>query len=503
MAVTGMTGGAQRAAWMMAIAAGLLSGCGESEKKSGKSDTSDEAGDVDSVTWHLDVAPIVVEKCSGCHREGGVAPFSMESYESAKPFAKQIAEAAEEGRMPPFLAQDTKDCTPRLPWLNDIRLSDAEKKTLRAWADAEAPEGDADEAAELIQPAKAVLEREDAILTIPEEVTVSGNKDLHRCVIIDPKIEEDSYVIGRLITAGNPAVLHHVVSYVILPGTNEDTTPRTKAQLEEAVKAQKGVGIGGSFDCFSGPAFDGTVVRTEMLDAWAPGGIPNLAPEDSGQPLDKDALVVLDMHYHPVGEAQKDSTTKLSLMLSKDVPSRIARTILIGNFEGVRDTMYGVGELLMQKGESKPEFLIPADAKDHVEEMTWTWKAVQGEGLRVMGMGTHMHYVGRNMRVTLEHKSKGTGDDSECLIETPAWDFNWQRGYGYDAKFEDLPLMAAGDVLRMRCVFDNTMDNPFVVEALDDQGKDAPVDVPLGEDTLNEMCLAAIGITYANPSAAQ
>ena len=63
--------------------------------------------------------------------------------------------------------------------------------------------------------------------------------------------------------------------------------------------------------------------------------------------------------------------------------------------------------------------------------------------------------------------------------------------------------MGQGDTLRMRCTFDNSTDNHFVVEALDAQGLDKPVDVPLGEDTLDEMCLAAIGIMYPNPSAGQ
>jgi hypothetical protein len=105
-----------------------------------------------------------------------------------------------------------------------------------------------------------------------------------------------------------------------------------------------------------------------------------------------------------------------------------------------------------------------------------------------------MHYVGRGMRITLEHES----GDSECLIETPAWDFNWQRGYAYDATYDQLPTMLGGDTLRMRCDYDNSMDNRFVVQALDDQGLSEPVDVPLGEDTLNEMCLGAFGITYPN-----
>jgi hypothetical protein len=461
-----------------------LAGCSDSENESAA-----------EVTWHQDIAPLVSEKCTACHQEGGIAPFSLETYSSAKAFAPQIASAVMEGRMPPFLAQETDECQPQHPWANDLRLSAEQKAKIQKWVDLQTPEGNAAKAAELKHPALVVLEREDVVMPLPEAITVEGKQDIHTCIVVDPKLATDAYVTGRLITSGNAKVLHHVVSYIIVPGENDDGTPRDKAQLEQAILAEKGVGIGGRYPCFGGPGFTSGKVGTEMLDAWAPGGVPNLAPEDSGQPIAKDSLVVMDVHYHPTGTPQVDSATKLSLMLSTSRPSRIARTVLLGNFTKPTDapliTQFGDGALLTQPDETSASFVIPANAKDHVEEMTWTWKT---GGLRVTGMGTHMHYVGRNMRVTLEHAN----GDKECLIETPAWNFNWQRGYGYDASFDQLPLMSAGDVLRIRCVFDNTMQNPYVVQALDDQGFTSPVDVPLGEDTLNEMCLAAVGISYLN-----
>jgi hypothetical protein len=230
-----------------------------------------------------------------------------------------------------------------------------------------------------------------------------------------------------------------------------------------------------------------------MLNAWAPGGAVDRAPPDSAQPIKKGSLVVMDVHYHPTGgPAEIDKDTKLSLMLTKEKPTYISRVILLGNFQGTLDVSAGTGQLLKQPGECKPEFMIPANEKDHIEEMTWTWKLPIGS-IRTYSAGTHMHFVGRGMRVTLEHTSSG---DEECLIETPSWDYNWQRGYGFDAPFDQLPVMADGDVLRFRCNFDNSMDNPFVVRALDQQHLDAPIDVRLGENTLDEMCLGAIGIIY-------
>src|SRR4051812_35235134 len=87
----------------------------------GDGDAGTEAPiDPNAPTWHGDIAPLVNSKCSGCHKEGGIAPFSLEHYDTAKAFAGLMAREVEEGRMPPFLAQETKDCTPPLPWKNDI-----------------------------------------------------------------------------------------------------------------------------------------------------------------------------------------------------------------------------------------------------------------------------------------------------------------------------------------------------------------------------------------------
>jgi hypothetical protein len=82
--------------------------------------------------------------------------------------------------------------------------------------------------------------------------------------------------------------------------------------------------------------------------------------------------------------------------------------------------------------------------------------------------------------------------EHECLVHTPAYDFNWQRFYSFDAPNNGLPFLGPGDTLRWRCVYDNSMTNPFVAEALQYQGLDAPQTVYLGDETLDEMCLVAL-----------
>jgi len=103
-----------------------------------------------------------------------------------------------------------------------------------------------------------------------------------------------------------------------------------------------------------------------------------------------------------------------------------------------------------------------------------------------------MHLAGVDEKVSL---TKADGSN-ECLLQIPHWDFDWQRRYDYDAAIEKLPVISPGDKLQVRCTYDNTMQNPKIVGALQQQNLPAPRDVVLGETTLDEMCLAVITGLY-------
>jgi hypothetical protein len=139
------------------------------------------------------------------------------------------------------------------------------------------------------------------------------------------------------------------------------------------------------------------------------------------------------------------------------------------------------------------EFKIPTGAKDHTETMTTT---VSGSSdALIWGMGTHMHYAGRSMSIHLKRAAPQAGEpEQECLIQTPSWNFNWQRGYAYDTPLDQVPVARSGDQYLLQCRYDNSLDNPFVATALKQQGLEAPRDVFLGETTLDEMCLGAFAI---------
>jgi hypothetical protein len=109
----------------------------------------------------------------------------------------------------------------------------------------------------------------------------------------------------------------------------------------------------------------------------------------------------------------------------------------------------------------------------------------------------HEHYVGTAVQITIDRAAPQPDQPaSECLLSIPRWDFDWQREYSYDVPLDQAPTAAPGDVVKIKCTYNNTLMNPKVVQSLLDQGLSAPQTVRLGETTLDEMCLGAFLVTY-------
>ena len=56
-------------------------------------------------TYYQDVKPIFEGRCTGCHVAGGIAPFVLTSYETARRNRKAIAAAVGSRTMPPWHAE--------------------------------------------------------------------------------------------------------------------------------------------------------------------------------------------------------------------------------------------------------------------------------------------------------------------------------------------------------------------------------------------------------------
>jgi hypothetical protein len=414
--------------------------------------------------FHRDVEPLLQEHCLKCHQPGGLAPFSLATYADARELAPAIADETTSRRMPPWGAQDAPDCKPRLAWNHDERLSDLEIATIAEWSGAGAPEGDPKDAPPPRKLSPIALTSPTLTLAPKTPFVASGSSDQYRCSVLDaPELADGAYIDGINVVPGNRTIVHHAVVMSDTKGTF-------------AEKA----GPDGSFDC-TGMADDGSGRDRTLLEIWVPGAYPIELPPNIAMRIAPGAKIVMRVHYSPGGRKVEPDSTKVELRLTKTKPEFLLSTMEIGNATGAEN-----GLLPGRNDDGRVEFRIPANVRDHVESMQLTFRADRGAEstgpLYLYGVMAHEHLAGINERVDLEHDG-----DRQCLLEDK-WDFHWQRMYTYAAPPENLPTLEPGDKISVRCTYDNSMQNRRLGAEYKARGL-VPMDIHLGEQTLDEMCL--------------
>ena len=388
-------------------------------------------------TFNKDVAPILWKNCAGCHRPGEVGPFSLLTYQDAAKRAEFLEEVTASGQMPPWKPESGFGS-----FLDARRLSGAEIKTIAAWSDAGSPEGDAKDLPSLPKfPEGWQLGTPDLVLKPSEafDVPASGD-DIYRCFVIPIPIDTDKTVAAVEFRPGNRKVVHHALLYL-------DSTGAAKRKDESDV--------GPGYASFGGPG----ILPTGGLGGWAPGSVPRMLPEGVGKMLRKGSDLVLQVHYHPDGKAERDQSV-VGIHFTKTPAKTIVAGIAVRSRE--LDIPPGAGRHHVT-AESAP---LPVDAK-------------------ALGIAPHMHYIGKEMKVVaLLPDGKVTP-----MIWIKDWDFNWQGQYQYQSPV----LLPKGTVIKLDAYYDNTVENP--------RNPSKPVKrVRWGEQTTDEMCLLGVQVITDTPA---
>jgi len=433
----------------------LLSGC-----------TAEQApSDAD---WHRHAAPIVMGSCAGCHTDGGVGPMRLDSYDAAAPLASWIADHAARRTMPPWGLIDDGTCDQARPFHGDPSLTELEIDTLRAWADNGAPEGDPARAAAIREPDSFALTNPTARIAPAGTYTVAPTGDDFRCVVYDPQLTERVWLTGMEVVPDARDVVHHAVVWLDPDGQ--------AAALADS---------DGGYPCFG----SGGIAGSKLIGGWIPASGAVEYPADSGLEAPAGALVVVQYHYFGNGASTPDASS-LDLRWTETQPQMNVVMSLEGNAGSE-----AAGLMPGEDDVGGVQFRIPAGKSSHTEVIRWPVPA----GIPEVGLflvAPHMHLAGVDMKVRIERTDAGQDRDDECLVHAPAYDFNWQRLYRYDTPIAETPKVQGGDVIVLECTYDNTTSNPRIREALIQAGLSEPVDIGLGEGSLDEMCLAVLGVAY-------
>ncbi|HKE05010.1 MAG TPA: thiol-disulfide isomerase [Blastocatellia bacterium] len=421
-----------------------------------------------TVTFNKDVAPIFFKSCAECHRPGESTPFSVLSYKDVRPWAKSIREKVASREMPPWHADPHVG-----EWANDRRLKQQEIDTITAWIDGGAKEGDVKDLPSAPQYAEGwTIGKPDAVIEMPEEFTLEANgPDEYQYFDVPTNFTEDKYVQMAEARPGNRRVVHHVIAFVIGPGSPSlakiPKEQRDKA-LEMALK--------------NSPFYrDGYLIRLkpdqpvyndanemppnvrgdagigDFLTGYAPGSIPSLWNPGVAKKIPAGATIRFQVHYSKVAGSEQKDRSKIGLIFAKQPPEKTMKSRAASNIF----------------------FQIPPGAERH--KVTAIWKPAVD--VTIHSLSPHMHYRGAAM----EYKVIYPDGRAEMLLNVPKYSFNWQMTYN-PKKLLHIP---AGSKIEVTGYFDNSGRNKL--------NPDPTKAVRHGEPTYDEMMMGFMEYVIEKP----
>ena len=395
---------------------------------------ADTAYAQDAVTFTEDVAPIFAANCAGCHRPGGIGPFSVLDYDAARQRAARIAEATADRVMPPW-----KPVAPAGAFEGERRLSDADIGVIGRWAAAGAPEGPPGALAAPPDADGWQLGAPDLVVSLPEPyVLPGGGADVYRKFVVPVPTEEERWVRAVEIRPGPASPIHHATIRI-------DTTGRARERDAEDPL----------------PGYSGFMVETARFPpghvlGWAPGRTVTRPSDELSWALAPGSDFVLQLHMLP-GTAPVPVQPEVGLYFA-DAPATIEPVSVILQSMTID---------------------IPAGESTHVVRDAFRLPVA----LDLLSIYPHAHYLGREVRATATLPD-GT---ERTLLRIDDWDFNWQDEYRYRTPVH----LPAGTRVELSYVYDNSAANPR-------NPHDPPQRVVFGPQSSDEMAQLLLQAVPAN-----
>jgi hypothetical protein len=398
-------------------------------------------------TFSKDVAPILYKNCASCHRPGEIGPMSLLSYDEARPYAKSIAAKVVAGTMPPWHAAG-----PAGTFLNDRRLSDAEKTTLVRWSESGAPKGDPKDLPPV--PTFAAgweIGKPDVVLSMstPYAVPASGTID-YQYFDIPTNFTEDKWIQSVEVRPGARKAVHHVLVFAREPQASPRSTPAWRQIPIGTPAPPRPRPAPAAGESSSRPrtrqGTPGTLIATT-----APGTNALVYRPGTAALIKAGSILTFQIHYTAFGEATSD-VSSVGFVFASQPPEQELKT----------------GAFL------NASFAIPPGASDYSVP-----SAIQfNEDAHIWGLFPHTHLRGKGWEYRLIYPDGRT----EVVLSVPKYDFNWQTYY----MFTNPIAVPKGARLEAIARYDNSTANR--------SNPDPQDEVRWGEQTWEEMQYT--GITW-------
>ncbi len=350
------------------------------------------------VSYSRDIAPVLAENCATCHREGGVAPFAMDSHTMVQGWSPMIREVLMTRRMPPGQIDGHIG-----EFINDRLIDEQDIRNIIAWVEAGAPkDGDSDPLAQLTWPeSKWAFGEPDMILDIPPTTVPATGNGVFVNVEVNFDMPTDRWVRGSQIIAGDRTVLHHTVNRLDFPGE----------------RGRRFLGGSGNPDKAS-------------ITAYIPGDTPDLNPPNTGGLVKAGSTLHLNMHYTPNGRETVDRS-QLGVWFYPE--GEVPEERMSGECACVFPNTWTTIPAQDPNFEQTASIIIENDARIH-------------------SFLPHMHFRGKYMRFYADYPD-GTREE---LINIAKYNYNWQLSYTY----EEPKFVPGGTKITAVAAWDNSPQNP-------------------------------------------
>ena len=366
-----------------------------------------------SPTFHADVAPIIYQNCTECHRLGEIGPMPFTTYDEVASYGEFITYVTGSGYMPPW----TPD--PEYATLRGERfLSDEDIQTLVDWNAGGLLEGDPSDNPGLPDfPEGSQIGDPDLILEMPEPYVHGGDMlDQYQVFVLETGVTEDTEIRAVEVRTGNAAIAHHaLIAYT------ESAASISGAETLDNQDPEPGYESFGDY---------GVNVDDFLFGGWVPGASPTEFPSTIGKKIGPDGRLLLQMHYGPTPVEESD-VTSINLFFAEEPIQREVELITMS-----------------PQNLTEPFFILPNEVK------TFHGIYQVPNDISVLSITPHCHLLGQAWEV---YAVSPSGADTIPLISIPQWDFNWQGIFSYPT----LKHIPAAYQIHGYCTYDNTADNPY------------------------------------------
>lgn len=377
------------------------------------------------ITYYKYIQPLFEKNCTGCHRPGGIGPFSLQTYEEVAAKGNFIGHVTKTRYMPPWKADPAFQS-----FRNQTTLEQKEIDQIQEWVAAGMPKGKRKKTKPLVQTGQSV--KPDLILPMVKSYQLTDQaKEDFRFFVIPTNLPKDTYLAAVEFVPGNRKQVHH--SRVMVDSTQKIRGIDGMSELDPRVKD-----------------FQTTPLADEFLYGWVPGNTKIFFPPGTGKFIKRGSDLILNIHYSPTSSSQKDQSV-VNLYYAKTSVKREVKTLTLKESD-IRNQPFFI------EAERRPTFYMDYPVRKDIS---------------LISIMPHMHFIGKSF---LAYAITPT-DEKIPLIKIDNWDFNWQTTY----QFKNLLKIPAGSRIRVEAKFDNTSENPM-------NPNNPPKDIGYGWNSTDEMC---------------